>query len=137
VIRHRDIELGKISSFPSPFPLPLPGTHVSHSKHTQERHQEVLIQRVANKPNIPVPHQTQKLGRIKPRQSAGFRDPFPRIDETHVCSLVSEAVPGVSVEWAGVVVEGFVGRVENPATFEGIGKRGKRGGRSRSRGGGG
>jgi hypothetical protein len=27
------------------------------------------------------------------------------------------------VEWAGVVVEGFVGRVENPATFEEIAVR--------------
>lgn len=118
MIGHSDIKLGKISTFPSTFLLPLLGTHISHSKHTQERHQKVLIQWVPNKPNIPVPHQTQEPGRVNPGQSAWFGYPFPRIDETHVLSLALETVPCVSVKRACVVVERLTGRVEDPFTFE-------------------
>lgn len=120
MIPHRNVELGKIRSSPSPLPLPLLSTRISHSQNAQKRHQKILIQRVADEPNIPVPHPTQKPCRVDPMQDATLRDPFPRIDDSHVVPLVPEAVPGVSVKWAGLIVHGSAVGVLDPMTFEEI-----------------
>lgn len=107
MVRHRNIEPGKVTPLPGSLPLPLPATQISTPEHTEKRHKEILVQRVPNETNPLSPHQTQKPQRIDPRQIAPFGDPFQGIDLTHVVSTVPEAVPGVPVERAGVVVGGF------------------------------
>lgn len=120
MIRHRNIEPGKISSSPSPFPLPLLSTHIRYSKNAQKRHQKILIQGVTDERYVPIPHQAQKPNRVDPRQDAILRNPFPGIDDAHVVPLVPQAVPGVSVKWAGLVVHGYVVGVLDPTAFEEI-----------------
>lgn len=114
MVSDRNIKLGKIPTSPSPLSLPLPRSSISHPKNTKKRNQEILIQRVPHKPNSPVPHRTQKPDRIDARRIAAFRDPFPGIDGFHVLPLVFEAIPRVSVKWAGSVVDGYVMGVLDP-----------------------
>lgn len=119
MVSNRDIKLGKMSPSPRPFPLPLLGARIGRPQYTKERNQEVLIQRVAHEPNVLVPHQTQEPNRVDPVQAATFGDPSPRIDRDHVLSLVPQAVPGVPVERARLVVHGFPGfRVADPSAVE-------------------
>lgn len=109
MICNSNIILRKIPSSPSTFPLPLLGTRISRTKHTQKRNNKIFIQRVTNKPNILIPHKAQKLHRIDPGQITSFGHPFVRIDESRVGSLVPKTVPSVSLKWARLVVQGFVG----------------------------
>lgn len=122
MISHSDIELGKIGTFPSTFLFPLLSTLISKPENTKKRNQEILIERVPNEPNIPIPHTTQKPNRVDPVQVASMWDPFPRVNEGEILTLVSDAVPGVSVKGAGVVVEeervGAAIGIEDPVTFE-------------------
>lgn len=114
VISNSNIKLGKISTSPSPFFLPLLGTQIDHSKNTQKRHQKVLTQRIPDKPNIPISHQIKKPKRVDPRQITRFRHPFPRIDVAHVVPLVPQTVPSVAVKRARLVVDGSPSGIENP-----------------------
>ncbi|XXG49030.1 hypothetical protein AAC387_Pa02g3322 [Persea americana] len=109
-----DIEFRKVPSSPSPLPLPLARSSIGRSQNTEKRNQEILIQRVPNEPNSPVSHQTQKPNGIDTWGIAVFRDPFPGIDRFHVLSLVSEAIPGVSMKWARSVIDGGVMGVLDP-----------------------
>lgn len=118
VISNSDIKLRKISSFPGPFSLPLLSTRISQSQNTQKRYQKVLIQRVPNKPNILISHHFQEFSRVDLGQNTAFGHPCPRIDPTHVSPLVSNAVPGVSVKWAGLIVHGLPIGISYPLAFE-------------------
>lgn len=127
MIGHSDIEFRKISTSPSPLPLPPLGTRIGHPQNAKKRSQEILVQGVPNKPNSPIPHQTQKPNWVNPWKITPRRDPSPRIDPTHVIPLVLEAVPCVPVEWAGLIIDGFVGGVFNPISMEKIALRRRRG----------
>lgn len=118
MISNSDIEFGKISTSPSTLLFPLPCTLISNPKNTQKRNQEILIERIPNKPNILISHHTQKPKRVDPRQIAATRNPFPWIDQAQIFPLVSDAIPCVSMEGTCVVVEWVVIWIENPVTFE-------------------
>lgn len=124
MIGHSDIEFGEISPSPRPLPLPLFCAQISHSQYTQKRHQKVLVQRITNKTYIPIPHHSEELSWVDAIQCAVFRHPFPRIDRVHFLPLVPEAIPGVAVERAGLVVEGLCGfGVLNPSAIEEIARQ--------------
>lgn len=120
MIGHSDIKLGEISPSPSPLSLPFPSTTVTHSQHTQKRDEKVLVQRVPNKPNVLVSHQIEEPGRVDPIQIAGAGQPLPGIDPRHVVPLIPDAVPGISVEGAGGIVDGFASGIKDPAAVEEI-----------------
>lgn len=88
VISHSDVELREVSTTPSFLLFPLDSTRISHSKYTQQRNHEILVQRVPNEPDVLVPHPLKKPGRVNPTQPAPIGDPSPRIDDTHVFSPV-------------------------------------------------
>lgn len=56
VISDSDIELREVTPTPSFLLFPLDSTRVSRSKHTQQRNHEILVQRVPDEPDVPVPH---------------------------------------------------------------------------------
>lgn len=118
VISDGDIELGKIRTPPSTLLFPLFSTLVSDPKNTEKRNQKILVKRVPNKPNISVPHKTQKPKRVDPVQGAVLWDPFPRVDEAHVLPLVSDAVPCVSMEGTCLVVERDTVGIGDPVASE-------------------
>ncbi|RYR65863.1 hypothetical protein Ahy_A03g011783 isoform B [Arachis hypogaea] len=112
MIPYGDIELGKISTPPSTLLFPLLSTLISDPENAEERNQEILIEGVANKANIPIPHLSEEAKRVDPRQIAAVWAPGPGVDEGEILALVSDAVPCVSVEGAGVVVERFARPLE-------------------------
>ena len=118
MISDGDIELGKISTPPSTLLFPLLSALISDPENAEKRNQEILIEGVPDKPNIPIPHHIQEPKRVDPGQIAPAWDPFPGVDEAEILALVSDAVPRVSVEGAGFVVEGSAVWIEVPVTPE-------------------
>ncbi|OMO92117.1 hypothetical protein COLO4_17853 [Corchorus olitorius] len=124
MIGNRDIIPGEISPSPSTLFLPLFSTRISRTKNTQKRHQKILIQRIPNKANIPIPHQTQESPGINSLQAAIFGHPFPGIDGFHIVPLVLKTIPGVSMKWAGIIIERLrLGGVQDPISIEKVARR--------------
>jgi len=120
VISDGDIEFGKIGTPPSTLLFPLFGSLIGDPENAEKRSQEILVEGVPNKPNVPVPHPTQKPKRVDPIQVAVLGHPLPGVDDAHILPLVSEAVPGVTVEGTCLVVERGAVRIGDPVAGEKI-----------------
>jgi hypothetical protein len=135
VVRDDDVIPGEVAAAPRAPPLPLARAAVRRPERAQQRHDQVLRQRVPHEPDPPPPGHGQELRGVDPRDGAAAAAGGRPGERGDGWAAVAGAVPGVAVEGAGGGVErrrqGLPGG--DPAAGGGVGGGGAAGERLRLR----